>query len=149
MDHRTQLEIRQVRSLILPLASALDCLHKNGILHRDLKPENILIGPDFTPKVTDFGIAVEYASVGSLTKMDQWLGTIGYVAPEQPYRLKVDERSDQYSMAAVIYEALTGQKPLGGFQAPVPLEQADRHTRRRSADAGPCRRIATTASRRS
>ena len=117
----TPMEVGRVRALVLPLASSLDCLHKNGILHRDLKPENILIGPGDTPKVTDFGVAVDDASAGSLTEVDQWLGTVGYVAPEQQYRLKVDERADQYSMAAVAYEALTGQMPLGVFKPPSRL----------------------------
>ncbi|WZP00739.1 bifunctional serine/threonine-protein kinase/formylglycine-generating enzyme family protein [Isosphaeraceae bacterium EP7] len=123
MVEGTPLEILQVRSLIAPLVSALDCLHKHGILHRDFKPENIIIGPGFTPMVSDFGISVEYATAGSLTKGDQWFGTIGYVAPEQQYRLNVDERADQYSMAAVMYEALTGQKPLGVFKPPSQLNR--------------------------
>ena len=110
-----------VRPLVRPLASALDCLHRNGILHRDLKPENILLERGANPKVTDFGIAVEGSRIGSLTGESQWVGTIGYVAPEVQYRLKVDERADQYSLAAVMYELLTGQKPLGVFKPPSRL----------------------------
>ena len=114
----------RVRRLVSAFAEALACLHANGVMHRDFKPENILIGTNFTPKVTDFGIAVEYAAAGVLTLTDRWFGTIGYVAPEQQYRLKVDARADQYSMAAVTYELLTGQKPLGVFKPPSLLNRS-------------------------
>jgi eukaryotic-like serine/threonine-protein kinase len=108
----------RVRPLVLPIAEALGCLHRSGILHRDLKPTNILMVGERTPKVSDFGIAVLGTSAGDLTQSGLALGTPGYVAPEQQYNLKVDERTDQYSMAAVFYELLTGRKPLGPFQPP-------------------------------
>jgi formylglycine-generating enzyme required for sulfatase activity len=110
--------VDRIRELVRPLIVALNHLHANGVLHRDLKPENILLGDGIPPKVTDFGIAVREASVGALTRDDQWLGTYGYVAPEVQYRLGVDERADQFSVAVVVYELLTGQKPLGVFKPP-------------------------------
>ena len=55
---------------------------------------------------------------GSLTRPGHGLGTLGYVSPEQHYGLKVDERTDQFSLAAVAYELLTGRRPLGRFQPP-------------------------------
>jgi hypothetical protein len=101
-----------------PVCEALACLHRHGILHRDLKPENILMHDEHAPKVADFGIAVLRTGVGSLTQTGHGLGTLGYVAPEQQYGLKVDERADQYSLAAIAYELLTGEKPLGVFKPP-------------------------------
>jgi eukaryotic-like serine/threonine-protein kinase len=115
------LPVDQVRSLVMPVTQALACLHGHGILHRDLKPENILMATESTPKVSDFGLAVLGSDIGTLTRTDQALGTIGYVAPEQQYRLKVDERSDQYSMAALMYEMLTGRRPLGILKPPSDL----------------------------
>ncbi len=109
---------RTVRDLMRPICNAVACLHRNGILHRDLKPENILIAEDGQPKVTDFGIAVLRECVGSITQTMQGLGTPGYVAPEQQFNLGIDERVDQYSLAALSYELLTGVKPLGLFKAP-------------------------------
>ena len=77
-----------------------------------------------TPKVADFGIAVLGGAAGELsTHTESSMGTIGYVAPEQQYRLKVDERADQYSLAAITYELLTGQKPLGVFEPPSRLNR--------------------------
>ena len=108
----------RVRSLIGPIARALSELHRRGILHRDLKPSNILMHDGQTPKVADFGIAVIGGSAGDLTRPGLAPGTPGYVAPEQQYGLKVDERCDQYSLAAVAYELLTGRKPLGRFDPP-------------------------------
>ena len=108
----------RVRQLVRALVKALECLHQYGILHLDLKPENILMAGEDTPKVSDFGIAVPGGSMGAPPEPDQFLGTIGYVAPEQQYRLQVDERSDQYSLAALCYELLTGQLPLGAFPLP-------------------------------
>jgi eukaryotic-like serine/threonine-protein kinase len=105
------------RDLVTPIAQALTCLHRSGILHRDLKPANILMRDDRTPKIADFGIAVLDAG-NDLTRSGYSMGTPGYVSPEQQYNLKVDERADQYSMAAVFYELLTGRKPLGKFGPP-------------------------------
>jgi serine/threonine protein kinase len=110
--------VRQVRAIVGPVCEALACLHRQGILHRDLKPENILMHEETNPKVADFGIAVLRARVGSLTQTGIGLGTVGYVAPEQQYCLKVDERADQYSLAAIAYELLTGEKSLGIFKPP-------------------------------
>lgn len=109
--------IASALAVLMPVAEALQYLHDRGILHRDLKPENILMQGDI-PKVADFGIAVERSGSGELTRSGQGLGTLGYVAPELQYRLPVDERADQYSLAAMSYELLTGQRPLGLFKPP-------------------------------
>jgi len=110
--------IDRVIATIAPVAEALGYLHGRGILHRDLKPENILMCANHVPKVADFGIAVERSGSGELTRSGQGLGTLGYIAPEQQFRLPVDERADQYSLAAMSYEMLTGQRPLGLFKPP-------------------------------
>jgi serine/threonine protein kinase len=113
--------IDEVRRIVLPVGEALAYLHRQEIIHRDLKPENILLQDDEHPRVADFGIAVLRAGAGSLTRTGRGLGTLGYVAPEQQYSLKVDERADQYSLAALAYEMLTGHLPLGVFKPPSQL----------------------------
>ncbi len=115
----------QLRSIVLPVGEALAYLHRQGIIHRDLKPENILLHDGKNPRVTDFGIAVLRAGggAGELAHTGRGLGTLGYVAPEQQYRLKLDERADQYSLAALSYELLTGQLPLGVFKPPSHLNR--------------------------
>lgn len=116
--------IAAVRSVLGPVGDALSYLHRQGIIHSDLKPENILLSEGVSPLVTDFGVAVFRAGSGSLTRTGRGVGTLGYVAPEQQYRLKVDERADQYSLAAMAYEMLTGQLPLGIFKPPSHLNPA-------------------------
>lgn len=111
-------DVGDVRSVLRPVCEALSYLHRQGILHRDLKPENILMHDEVNPKVADFGIAVLSGGASTLTRTGHGLGTLGYVAPEQQYRLKVDERADQYSLAAIAYELLTGEKALGVFKPP-------------------------------
>lgn len=86
-----------------------------------MKPENVLMPTDSLVKVGDFGIAVMQDKAGVLTQTVCGMGTVGYVSPEQQYGLKVDERTDQYSLAAVSYELMTGRRPLGSFPPPSQL----------------------------
>src|SRR5262249_17074572 len=124
MTPRKPMPVHRAIALLRPIAKALDCLHRQGILHRDLKPENVLMLDPDTPKIADFGIAVSDTSVGALTRADVSMGTVGYVAPEQLYRLDVNVLADQYSLGAIAYELLTGYRALGSIQPPSRLNRA-------------------------
>lgn len=101
---------------ILPIAnatcSALNETHKHGIVHRDIKPSNILLTKDGNIKLTDFGVARLPDS--TLTQEGTLIGTPHYMSPEQFTGGKVDGRSDQFSLAVVLYELITGEKPFVG-----------------------------------
>jgi tRNA A-37 threonylcarbamoyl transferase component Bud32 len=118
MSKGQAMPIDRVRSILTQVGQALEFLHGRGIIHRDLKPENILMPTDAQCKVGDFGLAVMQDKAGLLTRSMRGLGTPGYVSPEQQYGLKIDERTDQYSLAALGYELLTGRHPLGQFLPP-------------------------------
>ena len=105
---------------ISPVASALDAAHLSGLVHRDIKPGNILVDtrpgrPDHV-YLSDFGISkgamTSLTMAGPLTATGQFFGTPGYSAPEQIEALEVDGRADQYSLACVTYELLTGDTPF-------------------------------------
>jgi serine/threonine-protein kinase len=98
------------------VAAALDSAHRRGIIHRDIKPENILL-QDGEPLVADFGIALAVSSLGRerLTETGLSLGTPAYLSPEQASAdPRLDARSDQYSLACVVYEMLAGEPPYTG-----------------------------------
>ena len=118
LDQGGALEIEEARRIVAQIAEGVTALHERGILHRDLKPENVLLDESGDVKIVDFGLAVSEQEIGNLTMSGQVLGTADYLAPEQKYRLPLDARCDQYSLAVVAYELITGRKPLGSFQAP-------------------------------
>lgn len=95
------------------LADALHVAHRAGIIHRDIKPANILLrGPDGAAKIADFGVA--RLSTSDLTQSGASLGSPAYMSPEQIRGDILDGRSDLFSLAAVLYEALAGKRPFQG-----------------------------------
>lgn len=116
--------LAEALALLEPVCDALKEMHKVGIVHRDLKPGNILLESDGRPKLTDFGLAVVINDSGDLTRSDVAVGTIDYMAPEQRHRLPVDERADQFALAVITYEMLTGRRPLGAFESPSQLDES-------------------------
>ncbi len=103
----------QMFSILGQTAVALDYAHGKGIVHRDIKPANIMVTGDGTAKITDFGIAKITASE-QLTMTGSIVGTPHYMSPEQVQGLPVDGRSDQFSLAVIAFEMLTGEKPYTG-----------------------------------
>jgi serine/threonine protein kinase len=100
-------------SILAQTAVALDYAHGKGIVHRDVKPANIMIAANGTAKITDFGIAKITASE-QFTMTGSIVGTPHYMSPEQVQGQSVDGRSDQFSLAVIAYEMLTGEKPYTG-----------------------------------
>jgi eukaryotic-like serine/threonine-protein kinase len=109
-----RLEPRQVIDVSLPVLSALDHAHGNGIVHRDIKPENILIARDGVVKVADFGLARAYADSYISQAEGTVTGTVQYLAPEQIQGEPADPRTDLYALGVVMFELLTGQPPFTG-----------------------------------
>jgi serine/threonine protein kinase len=138
-----RMEPVEALGIAAPVADALSYAHAMGVFHRDIKPENILFSHGH-PVVGDFGIAKAISTAGgaNLTRTGFPLGTPGYMSPEQAAGLTdLDERSDVYSLAAVVYEMIVGEIP-GGW----PTEEAVRigrlldaapDHRARLAQAGP------------
>jgi serine/threonine-protein kinase len=113
LQSRQRLPLDETVGLLAQAALALDHAHANQVVHRDVKPGNIMIEPSGQVKVMDFGIAK--AETGTnLTSTGSIMGTPNYMSPEQAQGLKVDGRSDLFSLGCVLYECLTGRKPFQG-----------------------------------
>jgi serine/threonine-protein kinase len=103
---------REAVNIFMQACSALDAIHKAGIVHRDIKPDNVLIAKGGLVKLTDFGLAK--AETSRITAANVIMGTPAYMSPEQSRGLDVDARSDIYSMGLVLHEMLTGKTAFTG-----------------------------------
>src|SRR4026209_1432619 len=116
LDREEYLPIEEAVNLTRGIASALDSAHRQGIVHRDIKPENLMLY-EGEEMVMDFGIAKALSAAGleTLTQTGMMVGTPAYVSPEQAAgETNLDGRSDQYSLACVVYEMLSGHRPFSG-----------------------------------
>ncbi|MEJ7810876.1 MAG: protein kinase [Gemmatimonadaceae bacterium] len=102
------------------LCRALEVAHEAGIIHRDIKPQNLMVQPDGVLKVMDFGVARLARRTAGLTRAGTVVGTLAYMSPEQLLDEDVDPRADIYSAGVVMYECLTGRRPLEA-SSPVAL----------------------------
>jgi len=112
LRERGKLPVDEAIPIFEQILLALEAADQEGIVHRDIKPSNIMITQNNQVKVMDFGIA-KLPSL-SMTVTGMVLGTPYYMSPEQISGKKVDIRSDIFSLGAVIYELLTGEKPFEG-----------------------------------
>jgi TolB-like protein/Flp pilus assembly protein TadD len=123
LDREQQLSVDDALHHARAIASALDYAHRQNIVHRDIKPENVMLY-EGEAMVMDFGIAKAVSAAGAetLTQTGMMVGTPAYVSPEQAAgETNLDGRSDQYSLACVLYEMLTGERPFTGATAQAVL----------------------------
>jgi serine/threonine-protein kinase len=106
------MDLAAVGSFMGQAAAAVDYAHENGIVHRDIKPANLMIEPGGRIRLADFGIAKPLDDPATITSPGEMVGTISYVAPELISGRQASPSSDIYSLAAVAYEMLTGEKPF-------------------------------------
>jgi serine/threonine protein kinase len=108
------LPVELVRRVLREAALALGHAHTRGIVHRDVKPANIMLDSDGRVVLTDFGISKALDSGSALTGTGNIIGTPHYMAPEQAKGSDIDGRVDQYALAVVGHQALTGKQPFDG-----------------------------------
>ncbi len=131
LQREGRLELAEAARIAAGIADGLAHAHARGVLHRDIKPENVLLEAATGRVVlTDFGIASSPATDRRLTKDGSVVGTVDYLSPERGIGEPGDASSDVYSLAAVLYEMITGRPP---FRGDSPLAVALAH----QADAPP------------
>jgi predicted Ser/Thr protein kinase len=108
-----KLEPDRAAHIVAQVAAALDAAHAHGLVHRDVKPANVLLGGDDHAYLTDFGLTKRAATTadGGASRGGGWVGTLGFVAPEQIRGERVDARTDVYALGCVLVYAITGNAP--------------------------------------
>jgi dienelactone hydrolase len=109
------LPLHEALSVATQIAEGLEAAHNKGIVHRDVKPDNIMLleGSRGLVKIMDFGLA-QLGGASELTQEGTTLGTLYYMSPEQREGGKVDHRSDIWALGVVLYQMLTGERPIRG-----------------------------------
>jgi DNA-binding beta-propeller fold protein YncE len=107
----TRLAAPRAARIVAQVGAALDAAHARGIVHRDVKPANVLLAAGDHAYLTDFGLTKRLHSDAPETRPGGWVGTLGYVAPEQIRGERVDARADVYALGCVLFHALTGATP--------------------------------------
>ena len=123
-----RLTLDQLLPVLKGLSSAMDSIHKRGIIHRDIKPSNILVQTNkhWQPFLTDFGVAMRVNDNSVPTPSGVRAGTPRYMSPEQAKRQVATAASDIYSLAVLVYEALCGRPP---FDSPSETNLMEMHQR--------------------
>jgi eukaryotic-like serine/threonine-protein kinase len=126
-----RLSDRDVVQVGIALCDALAHAHANGVIHRDVKPSNVLIperptSPAALARLTDFGVA-RVLGGDSLTITGDVIGTVAYMAPEQAQGLPAGASADLFSLALVLYEALTGVNPVRAGVGTQPVRRLGTH----------------------
>src|SRR5687768_6861494 len=122
LNREVQLPIDEALRIATAVGKALAAAHQRNIVHRDIKPENVFLSGDHV-YVVDFGIAKAIATTDAerLTSTGLAIGTPAYMSPEQVVGGTVDARSDQYSLASMLYEMIAGEPPFSGPNAQATL----------------------------
>ena len=141
LEREGPLPLSTAIDLMLPILEGVAATHAAGVLHRDIKPANILLSrtPDgsLVPKLVDFGIAT-VAERRNITGALGPIGTPHYMSPEQARGARgLNERSDQYSLASMLYECLTGREPFPGQDVNAVLTRVARGKFPRVRDVQP------------
>jgi len=110
----------RIAEMFAGVAEGLELAHSQGIVHRDIKPSNLLLATDGQLKIVDFGLARCAGESVAMTRTGDLLGTPAYMSPEQAMakRIRIDHRTDVYSLGATLYEAITQSRPFDGTDLP-------------------------------
>ena len=156
LNYRDRYDLSQLVDVLIQIGHALDYAHNHGVVHRDIKPENILVGPYGEVVLLDWGLAKVWSAAGGkegqgldesaqshdtdllsaaddammegLTQGGQVQGTVMYMSPEQLARSPdIGAATDLYSLAAVLYEVLTGHTPFAGEKVYEVVRQINEH----------------------